>query len=232
MVGGGRPTVVTADPARSDGRAGQTDPVDPALGLPDLLQGRAAAPDPPSRRRRRAGRPTRSMWAMKRSPCSYWLSLLSRPISLRSMRTGGEPPWRRADSTEEKRLAASTRPAPARSIVTSPWPSSRAIIPPISLSVARCSGEATRASIPPSSSRRRASARSCMSARAAPASWRASGSATVSARSTRPLKWAAIHGTPVNWARWVSSCRRTQRRNWSGGKSKRRSSPMRLGPTR
>ena len=40
MVGGGRLTVVTADPARSDDRAGQTDPVEPALGLPDLLQGR------------------------------------------------------------------------------------------------------------------------------------------------------------------------------------------------
>ena len=176
------------------------------------------------------GPPTRSMWAMKRSPCSYWLSLLSRPISFRSMRTGGEPPWRRAESVEAKRSAARTRPAPARSIVTSPWPSSRAIIPPISFSVARCSGEATRASIPPSSSRRRASARSCMSARAAPASWRASGSATVSARSTRPLKCAAIHGTPVNWARWVSSCKRTQRRNWSRRELEAPLQPDEVGP--
>src|ERR671910_689800 len=68
---------------------------------------------------------------MNASPWAYCLSLASMP-SERCTALARLPPWRRRSlSAREKRGAEGTWPRPARSIVTSPWPSSRLIIPPM-----------------------------------------------------------------------------------------------------
>ena len=57
---------------------------------------------------------------------------------------------RRSCRTFEKCAAPGTSAAPARSMVTSPWPSSRLIIPEIFDRANRCSGVASMATTPPS----------------------------------------------------------------------------------
>ena len=80
-----------------------------------------------------SGPPADSTASMKRSPCSYWFILASSPMSLARNRDAGSSWRRRCLSTREKRPALGMRSSPARSMVTSPCPSSRLISPPICL---------------------------------------------------------------------------------------------------
>ena len=133
-------------------RRGAADPGDPRRGLADLLE--RGEPLRARARRCRAGPvpPDSSTAAMNRSPSSYWRSLASMPISCCRMR---DRPWaclRRARSTWEKWAALGMSAAPARSMVTSPWPSSRLISAWIRWRPSSCSGVATRPMAPLSSS--------------------------------------------------------------------------------
>ena len=57
-----------------------------------------------------------------------------------------------------------------------------------------------------------------------------SGSTDCTVWFTRPRKCSRIHGTPVNCARWVTSCRASQSRNSRGGKANRFSRAEDVGP--
>ena len=99
-----------------------------------------------------SGPPSRSTSAMNASPWAYWLIFASRPrSSLEQLggRGGVGPPLAEDPA---KRWALGIRSAPARSMVTSPWPSSRLISPPIWSSTSRWAGLASSATSPPSSS--------------------------------------------------------------------------------
>src|SRR5205085_6028404 len=97
-----------------------------------------------------SGPPADSTAATNRSPSSYWRILASRPISCWSTRAGPRTCRRRSRSTLLKRSALGIRAAPARAMVTSPWPSSRLIRPCTLLSTACCSVPMTSPGSPPS----------------------------------------------------------------------------------
>ena len=122
------------------------------------------------------------------------------------------------------------RPLPARSMVTSPCPSSRLIIPLIDRSTSPCSGLARSATRPPSSRGLRPSRELSTQRRNAFTNRFGSGSTASRLRSTSERKCARSHGTPVNCARCVTSCSASHSRNSRGGKAKRFSSAMTFGP--
>ena len=110
----------------------------------------AASRGPPTPGPAARGRPASSTDSTKRSPSAYWRILASSPSSF-DISLARPRAWvRRWCSTREKCAAPGTSPAPARSIVTSPWPSSRLIIPEILDSARRCSGVASIPTTPAS----------------------------------------------------------------------------------
>ena len=76
--------------------------------------------------------PAASTASMNRSPCSYCLSLASSPMSRWSSLAGADVAAGAAGAAPRRTARPSgCASPPARSMVTSPWPSSRLISPPI-----------------------------------------------------------------------------------------------------
>ena len=177
-----------------------------------------------------AGPPAASTDSTKRSPSAYWRILASRPssfdISLVSPRA-----WvRRSWSTWEKCAAPGTSAAPARSIVTSPWPSSRLIIPEILDSASRCSGVASMPTTPASRAGLRPVRTSSATRRTMSAKPAGSPESGPSSSETRPTKWSRSQGTAVNCSRCVTSCSASHSRNWLGAKPYCSSTATMFGP--
>ena len=121
--------------------------------------------------------------------------------------------------------------APARSMVTSPWPSSRLISPPMCSISSRCDVLVNSAAMPPSSRGLRPLRTSSDARTTAPRIWVGSSSTTDTTPFTRPRKCSRIQGMPVNCIRWVTSWRASHSRNSRGGKAYFFSKARMLGPT-
>ena len=202
----------------------RSDAIEPQLRVADLVHRRQVLGRRPADVDGR-GPPAASTAAMNRSPAAYWLSLPSIPVSRstsrlervgplaplgrapgRSARRRARGRRRRGSSSRRRGLRAATsarRSARSRRAARA-WRSARR---------RRCRG--------PAGGRRRGR---CSASRRRRRARRGRGRRAASRSSTRPVKWSRIHGTPVNWARWVSSWTSTQVRNSCGSKPKRCSS--------